>query len=233
VITAAILLGGGGGGGYPTDLPNLGNRAFHYIAGVGTSESGGKVDSWNDQAGSNHLGNAGRPVRIPAGLNGEDYITWASADGADGSALLYKDGSTLPGATHTWAAVFRRRTTSPGVQKYFSFYGGAAFGIDSTKWAATTSDVYLSAGDHDGSWHIVVGRRASGSLDVALDGPVIVSGVTNTVTSNSGRILIGGWISGSGDNGDFDLAEYVGYNSAEDVDEIGGYFAGKYALTWP
>jgi hypothetical protein len=235
VISAAILLGGSAGGGYPADLPNTGNLVFHYDAELGVTLSGGKVASWDDQVGSNHLGNAGdKAVVLTANLNGLDVLSFYSGDGADTNPLLYKDGATLPGATHTWAAVFRRQTTSPGTQWYFSFYGGAAFGIGASKWGVGVSGVgSSSAGNHDGNWHVVVGKRTGGSLEVWLDGASIISGETDTVTSNSGRILIGSWISGSGDFGDFHLAEYLGYGTAEDVDQVGGYLAGKYGLTWP
>lgn len=210
----ALFALAGSGGAPALTLPTAGLIAA-WDARVGVTESGGKVSSWVDTAGTYDAVQAGpgaQPTLVSVGIGGKSVIRFASADS---SRLV----ASLSDATTSWTVYAVIKATTTGTEVW---------------WA--TGSIYLANRVGHLRLHDGASRVLGASVDTAehvscvvldgvtshaqhyLDGSADGAGVTYTP-----RAIVSPLSIGASDTGvfpaDIDYASLVIYDGAHDLGE--------------
>jgi hypothetical protein len=221
-----------------------GLQAWYKDAGIVTS--GSDVVEWSDSSiNGKHLAAVIANSPTTSTLNGHTVLSFTSTDGGEGgSALghgeaLFSEGNSatvfiVARKSSNWAEAGLYTTRSAGQANHHPF-------SDFVVYDSCFSDTRKNCGTQivtiNNNWRIFAFRSEFNLYDCYIDGGLQFTTGTNEQAFGSDFILGAGAFNGSVLSYSLEglMAEVIVYNvllSAGEMDQVGGYLATRFALTW-
>lgn len=235
------LIGGTGAAApfSPSDIAGL--QAWWQESGIQTE--GSDVTGWNDSSGNaKNLAILGDLAGLST-LNGHQVVHFNTADGIFGTPLN-RGSQLMTGTASTTFLVARKDSTwnESGIYTTkLSFQANHHPFSDNAVYDANFSTARKSCGAQvvtiPDNWRIFGIRSQDNSYQMHIDGTLQFSTATNTFALGTDFVIGCGATDGADQNYALlgDIAEVLVYNaflSDAQLDQVGGYLATRFALTW-